>query len=30
MPREGGEGKKDFKVFLGNEEKERIFFFFFF
>ena len=21
-------GKKDFKVFLGNEEKERIFFFF--
>ena len=24
MPREGGEGKKDFKVFLGNEEKERI------
>ena len=23
-------GKKDFKVFLGNEEKERIFFFLFF
>ena len=30
MPREEERGKKDFKVFLGNEEKERIFFFQFF
>ena len=27
MPREGGKRQKRLKVFLGNEEKERIFFF---
>ena len=30
MPREGGEGKKDRKVFLGNEEETRRIFFNFF
>lgn len=30
MPREGGKRQKRRKVFLGNEEKERIFFFNFF